>query len=174
MTQKSSHQHYIFEWTGKWEMYTWTIGILHIICLCYCMRSTKFVLAVQLGWIGWDAKVMNLIKSSQRGLLFIKLNPVHKILFGQWNDNKVVSFISRLGIYEVTSIKWGIGANIVNIPVHSMLQCYASNNFMSGVNNMDMNKKIGGSFTAWAMFRKWYRMGLMGVFHFMLVNGQQA
>lgn len=91
---------------------------------------------------------MNLIKSSQRGLLLIKLNPVHKILFGQWNDNKVVSFISRLGIYEVTSIKWGIGANIVNIPMHSMLKCYASNNFMSGVNNMDMNKKIGGSFTA--------------------------
>ena len=39
---------------------------------------------------------------------------------------------------------------------------------------MDKDNKRGGSFTSSAMFKKWYRMGLIGIFHFMFVNGQQA
>ena len=45
---------------------------------------------------------------------------------------------------------------------------------MGDINNMDKDKKIGGSFTSSALFRKWYRMGLMGIFDFMIVNGRQA
>lgn len=45
---------------------------------------------------------------------------------------------------------------------------------MGDVDNMDTDKKIGGSFTAQTMFKKLYRFGLMGVFNFMLVNGRQA
>jgi hypothetical protein len=45
---------------------------------------------------------------------------------------------------------------------------------MGGVDNLDKDKCIGGSFTGRAMFKKWYRMGLMGIFDFMIVNGRQA
>ena len=47
---------------------------------------------------GWDSNIMNLKKSSPCGTSLVKYNPTNKILFGQWNDNKVVSFISTLGI----------------------------------------------------------------------------
>ena len=42
------------------------------------------------------------------------------------------------------------------------------------MDNMDKDKKIGGSFTSRALFQKWYCMGLMGIFDFMIVNGRQA
>ena len=47
---------------------------------------------------GWDTKVMNLSKKSPRGTSLVKYDPVNHILFGQWNNNKVVSFISSLGV----------------------------------------------------------------------------
>ena len=54
------------------------------------------------------------------------------------------------------------------------LKKYLSDNFMGRVNNMDKDKKIGGLFTSRALFWKWYQMGLMGIFDFMVVNGRQA
>ena len=39
---------------------------------------------------------------------------------------------------------------------------------------MDKDKKIGGLFTSWALFQKWYRMGLNDIFDFITVNGRQA
>ena len=53
---------------------------------------------------------MNLKKSSPRGTSLVKYDPTNKILFGQWNDNKVVSFISALGILgSVTVRREGLG-----------------------------------------------------------------
>jgi hypothetical protein len=114
---------------------------------------------------------MNLSKSSPRGSSLIKYDPVNKILFGQWNDNKVVSFISSLGIFGMSTVQHRVGANKQDFSIHEALKGYASNNFMGGVDNMDKDKKIGGSFTFRAMFKKWYCIGLMGVFDFMIVNG---
>ena len=45
---------------------------------------------------------------------------------------------------------------------------------MGGEDNMDKDKKIGGSLMSRALFRKWYRMGLMGIFDFIIVNIRQA
>jgi hypothetical protein len=45
---------------------------------------------------------------------------------------------------------------------------------MGGVDNVDKDKKIGGAFTKKAMFKKWYRMGLLDVFDFIIVNGRVA
>ncbi len=42
---------------------------------------------------------------------------------------------------------------------------------MGGVDNVDKDKKIG---TKKALFKKWYRMGVLGVFDFMTVNGWVA
>jgi hypothetical protein len=33
---------------------------------------------------------------------------------------------------------------------------------------------MGGSFTRKVHFKKWYRMGLLGIFDFMAVNGRMA
>jgi hypothetical protein len=45
---------------------------------------------------------------------------------------------------------------------------------MGGVDNINKNKKIGGLFGKNAMFKKWYVTGLIGLFDFVLVNGQMA
>ena len=40
---------------------------------------------------GWNSQILNLPKTSQRGTSLVKFDPVNKVLFGHWNDNKVVS-----------------------------------------------------------------------------------
>ncbi len=45
---------------------------------------------------------------------------------------------------------------------------------MGGVDNIDKDKKVGGGFTKKALFMRWYYIGLLGVFDFMVVNSQFA
>ena len=111
----------------------------------------------------WDCSIMNLSKKTERGSSLVKYDTVNRILFGQWNENKVVSFISTLGISG--------SAQTVNLPIEVSLKRYTDDNFMGGVDNVDKDKKIGGAFTKKSMFKKWYRMGVLGVFDFMIVNG---
>ena len=117
---------------------------------------------------------MNLSKSSPRGMSLIKFNPIHKILFGQWNDNKIISFILSLRIFGMTAVQHRVDANKVDFLVHKALKCYATDNFMGGVDNMDKDKKIGGSYMANSMFKKMYPTAEIGVFYFMIVDGRQA
>ena len=42
---------------------------------------------------------------------------------------------------------------------------------MGGVDNVDKDKKIRGSFRKKAIIKKWYLMVLMSLFDFMIVNG---
>ncbi len=123
---------------------------------------------------GWDSNIMNLKKSSPRGTSLVKYDPTNKILFGQWNDNKVVSFISTLGISGSVTVKRRVGKDFVEFQVEEALKRYTRDNYMGGVDNMDKDKKLGGSFTKFAHFKKWYKMGLLGVFDFMIVNGRIA
>ena len=104
----------------------------------------------------------------------VKYDPVNKVLFGQWNNNKVVSFISTLGVFGMSSVQQRVGAKKVDFQIPEALKRYSSDNFMGGMDNMDKDKKIGGSFTSPALFQKWYCMGLMGIIDFMIVNGRQA
>jgi hypothetical protein len=117
---------------------------------------------------------MNLTKSSPRGTSLTKYDPYHKVLFGQWNNNKVVSFISTLGVSGLVPIKRRVGKDFVEFQIEEALKRYTWDNFMGGVDNIDKDKKIGGSFGKKAMFKKWYLTGLMGLFDFMLVNGRVA
>lgn len=96
---------------------------------------------------GWDATVMNLTKTAPRGTSLVKYDPMDRILFGQWNDNKVVSFISSLGVSGSVTVTRKIGAQTKNSPIEECLKQYTSDNFMGGVNNMDKDKKLGGDFT---------------------------
>ncbi len=135
------------------------------ILACGTVRSNR---------TGWNSQILNLPKTSQRGTSLVKVDPINRVLFGQWNDNKVVSFISTLGVFGISSVQRRVGANKVDFQIPEALKRYSSDNFMGGVDNMDKDKKIGGSFTSRALFRKWYHMGLMGIFDFMIVNGRQA
>lgn len=117
---------------------------------------------------------MNLSKSSPRGTSLTKYDPINKVLFGQWNDNKVVSFISTLGVSGLVTVQRRVGRDKVDFQIEEALKRYTHDNFMGGVDNVDKDKKIGGSFTKKALFKKWYLMGLMGIFDFMLVNGRIA
>jgi hypothetical protein len=103
---------------------------------------------------GWDAKIMNLTKSTPRGTSLERYDPMNKILFGQWNDNKVVSYISTLGVSGKVSVKRRIGANKVDFQIEEALKRYTRDNFMGGVDNVDKDKKIGGSFTKKGSFQK--------------------
>jgi hypothetical protein len=74
----------------------------------------------------------------------------------------------------MSTIQRQVGANKVDLQIPEALKRYSSDNFMGGVDNMDRDKKIGGSFMSRALFWKWYHMSLMGIFDFMIVNRRQA
>ena len=86
----------------------------------------------------------------------------------------MVSFISSLGVFGISTIERRMGADRVTLQIPDSLKRYTSDHYMGGVDNIDKDKCIGGSFTGRAMFKKWYCMGLMGIFDFMVVNGQQT
>ena len=86
---------------------------------------------------GWDSTVMNLTKTAPRGTSLVKHDPVHCILFGQWNYNKVVSFILSLGVSGTVTVTRKIGAQAIDLPIEECLKWYTSDNFMGGVDNMD-------------------------------------
>lgn len=117
---------------------------------------------------------MNLKKSDDRGTSLMRCDPVNRVLFGQWKDNKLVSFISTLGKYGQTTVERRVGATKEKFDIPQALYRYTTDNFMGGVDSHDKDKSIGGSFVSRAGFCKWYRMGLMGVFNFMAVNGRQC
>jgi hypothetical protein len=71
---------------------------------------------------GWNVQIMNLPKSSQRGTSLVKFDPINKVLFGQWNDNKVVSFISTLGLFGMSTIQRRVGVNKVYFQIPEALK----------------------------------------------------
>jgi hypothetical protein len=58
---------------------------------------------------------MNLSKPTLRETSLVKYDPVNRILSGQWNNNKVVSFISSLGISGTVTVMRRVGANKINL-----------------------------------------------------------
>ena len=52
----------------------------------------------------------------------------------------------------MSSVQQRVGANKVDFQIPEALKRYSTNNFMGGIDNMDKDKKIGGSFTSCAFF----------------------
>jgi hypothetical protein len=98
---------------------------------------------------------MNLGKTTPRGTSLVKYDPVSKIRFGQWNNNKVVSFILSLGVSGKVIVKRRIGEDKVDLEIEKAFKRYTCDNFMGVVDNVDKDKKIGGLFTKKAHFKKW-------------------
>ena len=52
----------------------------------------------------------------------------------------------------MSTIQQRVGANKIDFQIPEALKKYLSDNFMGGIDNMDKDKKIGGSFTSQALF----------------------
>ena len=65
--------------------------------------------------------------------------------------------MSTLGVVGMSTVQRRVGSQKMDfqIPEAEALKKYSSDNFMGGVDNMDKDKKIGGSFTSHALFQKW-------------------
>jgi hypothetical protein len=90
----------------------------------------------------WDSKIMNLSKTSPHGASLEQYDPVNKILFGQWNDNKVVLFISSLGVSGKVMAKRRVGPDHVEVQIEEGLKRYTQDSFMGreGIDNVDKDK----------------------------------
>jgi len=86
--------------------------------------------------------VMNLLRKSPRGSSLVNSDLVNCILYGQWNDNKVVSFISNLGVSGKVTVSRSIGSKKIDFEIEEALKRYACNNFMGGMDNVDKDKKL--------------------------------
>ena len=75
---------------------------------------------------GWDGTIMNLSKRAERGSSLVKYDPVNRVLFGQWNDNKVVSFSSTLGISGSVTVSRRVGPTTVDLPIEIALKLYTN------------------------------------------------
>ncbi len=86
----------------------------------FVMLKTKYqILAcdtVQTNWKGWDQKMMNLLKSATSGDSKMFYNPINRLLFGQWKDNKVVLFISTLQLVGNRTIMQQSGSEKITCP----------------------------------------------------------
>jgi hypothetical protein len=71
---------------------------------------------------GWDGTIMNLSKNDERGSSLVKYDPVNCVLFGQWHDNKVVLFISTLGISGSVTVSRRVGPQKVDLPIEIALK----------------------------------------------------
>ena len=67
---------------------------------------------------------------------------INKVLFGQWNDNKVVSFISTHGVSGSVTVQGRIRANKVDFQFEEALKRYILDNFMGRVDNVNKDKKL--------------------------------
>ncbi len=80
-----------------------------------------------------------------------KYDPANKILFGQWRDNKVVSFVSTLPLVGGESVTHWCGREVKTFKCPSPLCAY--NQFMGYVDLVDYDKQIGGGFTSQPHFK---------------------
>ncbi len=103
-------------------------------------------------------------KKGERGECLTKYDPVNEILFGQWRDNKVVSFVSSLPLVGEELITQRCGREVKEFKCPSALCAY--NRFMGYVDLVDYDKKIGGGFMSRPHFKKWYKKGFLRVFGF--------
>jgi len=102
---------------------------------------------------------MNLPKLSFRGTSLLKYDVVNKVLVGQWNNNKVISFISTLRVFGMMTIQCQVGSTKVDFEMLQVPKCYSTDNYMGGVDNINKDKRIVGSFTSRSMFKNVIELG---------------
>ncbi len=101
---------------------------------------------------GWDTNVTNLLRTIARGKSKTFYNPINGILFRQWKDNEVVSFISSLSFVGNVTTMWQCGSKKVPFNCPKALQAY--NKYMGYVDLIDFDKRKGRLFTEKRRFKK--------------------
>ena len=117
---------------------------------------------------GWDKQVMNLQKSSARGSTLVKYDHVNKLLAVQWNDSKVVSVLSSLGVYGSVSVRRRVGREIKTFQTEKCVVEYQKN--MGGVDRGDQIRERGGGFGKGISPKKWFKSIMLGMMDFGCLN----
>ena len=137
-----------------------------------CKESFKVLCGgtVRMNRKGWDKDTMNLSKSSARGTTLMKYDKVLEQVAIQWNDNKVVSFITTMVDFQLVDVKRRKGRTILNLQVPKPLKLYQEN--MGGVDRGDQIRETsgGGFFKGVRKLGKWYKKPILGILDIGTVN----
>ncbi len=82
---------------------------------------------------------MNLLKSATRSNLKTFYNPIIGLVFGQWKDNMVVSFIYTLLLVGNSTTMQQCGSKKISLTCPKALQAY--NKYMGYMDFIDFDKK---------------------------------
>ena len=121
---------------------------------------------------GWDTKGWLLKKTSPRGTVKLYYDSTNKIICGQWNDNKVVNFVSSWLNKGVVDIKRQVGPNKKIFKCSSALVYYQKT--MGAVDKGDQMRAHGGGFSTKVHFKRWYKRVFLGLLDCMLLNSHLA
>ena len=121
----------------------------------------------------WSKEIMNLSKKSDRGSYLMKYDKINGILAGQWNDSKVVSFISTLGEYDIVKVKRRIKKDRIEFDVPEPLRTYQRH--MGGVDKNDQIKECaGGTSKGIRKIHKWHKTVNLAIMDVGIVNSSIA
>lgn len=133
-----------------------------ILAVCTMRKNRK----------GWDKEVMNLSKTSERGSTLVKYDKVNKLLAVQWNDNKIVSLLSSLGVYGLVDVQRRVGRNLRTFKTQECVREYQK--YMGGVDKGDQIREQSGGFGKASHFKKWYKNIILGMMDFGVLNAYIA
>ena len=121
----------------------------------------------------WSKEIMNLSKKSDRGSYLMKYDKDNEILAGQWNDNKVVPFISTLCEYNIVKVKRRVKREKIEFDVPEPLRTYQRH--MGGVDKNDQIKECaGGTSKGIRKSHKWFKMVNLAIMDIGIVNSSIA
>ena len=119
---------------------------------------------------GWNNDLFNVTVKAEHGHLLRKFDPINKILYMQWKDNKVVNLISTLSISGVTTVERRIGAEKKQIQCEENIIRYVDK--MNGVDVVDYHQKIAGGLAKVGHYKKWYKKTHNAICDFMIHQGR--
>ena len=124
---------------------------------------------------GWDSEIMDMTTASaERGESLVKYDKVNKMIAGQWNDNKVVSFISTIPEFGIVDVQRRKGRELLNLKVPKPLKSYQEN--MGGVDRGDQIRETSGGGFCKGLNKagKWYKLPCLGIMDFGTLNSSQG
>ena len=112
---------------------------------------------------------MKLSDKSGRGSCVLAFDKVNQVIIGQWNDNKVVNFVSTLNDGGLGTIRRRVHSEKKEFPCPIPLIHYQKHMF--AVDKGDQMRMHQAGFCNEAHFKKWYKRIFLGVLDCGLLNG---
>lgn len=111
---------------------------------------------------------MNLSKKTDRGSCKMLYDKEDKVLIGQWNDNKVVNFVSMLNDGGIGCVKCQVGNTKIELSCPNSLIAYQQK--MGGVDKGDQMRGHMAGFSNKVHFKKWYKRVYLAILDCGLLN----